>query len=69
MVITLLITLINDDLSNSWWTDRLISKSIFVYLEAVIGFASSTYDINEDGKAVVEVAFTSGQANVPVTVQ
>jgi hypothetical protein len=67
---TLLITLINDDLRKCWWTaDRLKSKSIFVYLEAVIGFASSTYDINEDGKAVVEVAFTSGQANVPVTVQ
>ena len=35
----------------------------------MISFVSSVYDVNEDGKAEVEVEFTSGEAAVPVTVQ
>jgi hypothetical protein len=35
----------------------------------MISFASSVYDVDEDGKAIVEVGFASGQATIPVTVQ
>ena len=38
-------------------------------LEAIIDFTSSVYDVNEDGKAVVEIEFSSGEAAVPVTIQ
>ena len=35
----------------------------------MISFESSVYDVNEDGKAVVGIGFSSGQSAVPVTVQ